>query len=49
MIRIRTKSGQFELQLAGANDRGDRYAMFSNRAFLIGANDYQQLSARLVK
>lgn len=49
MIRIRTKSGQFELQLGGANDRGDRYAMFSNRAFLIGANDYQQLSARLVK
>jgi uncharacterized protein DUF4340 len=49
MIQIRTKSDHFDLQIGSANDRGDRYAMFSNRVFLIGANDYQQLSARLVK
>jgi hypothetical protein len=48
-IRMRTKTGQFELQIGGSNERGDRYAMFSNRVFLIGANDYQQLSARLAK
>lgn len=48
-IRMRTKTGQFELQIGGANERGDRYAMFANRVFLIGANDYQQLSARLTK
>jgi Domain of unknown function (DUF4340) len=48
-IRIRTKTGQFELQIGGSNQRGDRYAMFSNRVFLIGANDYLQLSARLAK
>jgi hypothetical protein len=48
-IRIRTKTGQFELQIGGTNERGDRYAMFSNRVFLIGANDYQQLSARWAK
>jgi uncharacterized protein DUF4340 len=48
-IRIRTKSDQFELQIGGANDRGDRYAMLSNRIFLIAANDYQQLSAQLAK
>jgi hypothetical protein len=49
MIRIRTKSGQFELQIGGSNDRGDHYAMLANRVFLIGANDYQQLSAQLAK
>jgi hypothetical protein len=49
MIRIQTKNGQFEVQIGGTNDRGDRYAMFSNRVFLIGANDYQQLSARLAR
>ncbi len=48
-IRMRTKTGQFELQIGGSNERGDRYAMYSNRVFLIGANDYQQLSARLGK
>jgi hypothetical protein len=48
-IRMHTKTGQFELQIGGANERGDRYAMFSNRVFLIGANDYQQLSARLAR
>jgi hypothetical protein len=48
-IRMRTKTSQFELQIGGSNERGDRYAMFSNRVFLIGANDYQQLSARLAK
>jgi hypothetical protein len=48
-IRMRTKTGQFELQIGGSNQRGDRYAMFSNRIFLIGANDYLQLSARLAK
>lgn len=48
-IRMRTKTGQFELQIGGSNQRGDRYAMFSNRVFLIGANDYLQLSARLAK
>jgi len=48
-IRMHTKTGQFELQIGGANERGDRYAMFSNRVFLIGANDYQQLSARLTR
>jgi len=46
---MHTKTVQFELQIWGANERGDRYAMFSNRVFLIGANDYQQLSARLAK
>jgi hypothetical protein len=49
MIRIRTKNDQYELQIGGTNDRGDRYAMFSNRVFVIGANDYQQLSAQLAK
>jgi hypothetical protein len=49
MIRIRTKSDQFELRIGGTNDRGDRYAMFANRVFLIGAKDYQELSAQLAK
>jgi len=48
-IRMRAKTGQFELQIGGSNERGDRYAIFSNRVFLIGANDYQQLNARLAK
>ena len=50
-IQIRTKTGQFTLQIGDANERGDRYAMLSNRTgvFLIAANDYQQLSARLTK
>jgi hypothetical protein len=48
-IRIRTKTGQFDLQIGGTNERGDRYAMLSNRVFLIGASEYQQLSARLAK
>lgn len=50
-IRIRAKTGQFELQIGGTNERGDRYAILSNQTgvFLIGANDYQQLSARLAK
>jgi Domain of unknown function (DUF4340) len=49
IVRIRTKSGQFELQIGASNDRGDHYAVFSNRVFLLGANDFQQLSARLAK
>jgi Domain of unknown function (DUF4340) len=50
-IRIRAKTGQFELQIGGTNERGNRYAVLSNQSgvFLIGANDYQQLSARLAK
>jgi hypothetical protein len=50
-IRIRAKTGQFTLQLGATNERGERYAMLSNRTevFLIGANDYQQLSTRLAK
>jgi Domain of unknown function (DUF4340) len=50
-IRIRTKTGQFELQIGGTNERGNRYALLSNQpsVFLIGANDYQQLSARLAR
>jgi Domain of unknown function (DUF4340) len=48
-IQIRTKTSQFELQIGGTNERGDRYAILSDRVFLIGANDYQQLSARLAK
>src|SRR5260221_8534250 len=48
-IQIRTKTGQFEVQIGGTNERGDRYAMLSNRVFLIGSSEYQQLSARLVK
>jgi hypothetical protein len=49
MIRIRTKSDQFDLRIGGTNDRGDRYAMLANRVFLIGAKDYQELSAQLAK
>ncbi len=48
-IQIRTKTGQFEGQIGATNERGDRYAMLSNRVFLIGSSEYQQLSARLVK
>jgi Domain of unknown function (DUF4340) len=48
-IRMRTKTDQFELSIGNANERGDRYGMFANRVFLMGANDYRQLSARLGK
>ncbi|HZC34023.1 MAG TPA: DUF4340 domain-containing protein, partial [Chthoniobacterales bacterium] len=50
-IRVRAKTGEFELKVGGTNEQGNRYAALSNQAgiFLIGANDYQQLSARLAK
>jgi hypothetical protein len=50
-IRLRAKTGQFELQIGGTDERGNRYAVLSNQpgVFLIGANDYQQLSARLAR
>jgi hypothetical protein len=50
-IQIGTKTGQFVLQVGNTNERGDRYATLSGRpgVFLIGANDYRQISARLAK
>jgi hypothetical protein len=50
-IQIRTKTAELVLQIGGTNERGDRYATLSNRTgtFLIGAQDYLQLSARLTK
>jgi Domain of unknown function (DUF4340) len=50
-IQIQTKSGQIGLQIGNADDKGNRYAAISNRpgVFVLGANDWQQLSASLAK
>jgi hypothetical protein len=50
-IQIQTKTSQISLQIGSPDDKGNRYATISNRTgvFLLGPNDYQQLSAQLVK
>jgi Domain of unknown function (DUF4340) len=50
-IQIQTKNAQISLQIGSPDDKGNRYATISNRTgvFLLGANDYRQLSAQLVK
>jgi len=51
MVRIHTKSDQFQLLIGGANERGERYASLSNQTgvFLLRAADFQQLSAQLAR